>query len=348
MALRPGANTGRGRRGLRRFAGVAALALPALLLATSCSLLNGSSGSPATTASGSQGLEHPNIKVGTMSVMDCVTFQIALQKGYFKQEGLNVTAQTVVSGTESVPKVQSGVLDFGFTNWGTVLAQQAKQQGDFKIVADGSQGAPNDMAVTTWPGSGINNLRDLIGRTVSTNAYADTPFLALKAILQANNIDINKLKIVIVPHPQTPQALATHQVDAALQLEPYKTQAAIQTGARPVVDLYAPGGPTADLPLGGWFTSAAFAKANPKTVAAFARAMEKGAADAANRKLVEQIIPTYTKIDKQTASLVSLPAFPTTLDAKRLQRVSDLMQQYGLLQNHLDVASMIIASPPLS
>lgn len=347
MALRPGADTGRGRRGFRRMTGVAALALPALLLATSCSLLNGSSGPTNGTTSGSQSPEHPNIKVGTLSVMDCVTFQIALQNGYFKQEGLNVTAQTLASDTESVPKVQQGAIDFGFTNWSKVLEAQARQQGDYKIVADGSQGTPNDMAVTTWPGSGINNIRGLIGKTVSTNALDDTPFLALKAILQANNININQLHVVVVHHPETPQALATHQVDAALQAEPYKTQAAIQTGTRPVVDLYTAGGPTADMPLGGWFTTSKFAKDNPKTVAAFARAMERGAAGSTDRKLVEQIIPTYIKIDKQAAALVSLPAFPTTLDAKRLQRVSDLMQQYGLLQNHLDVAAMIIASPPM-
>jgi hypothetical protein len=29
-----------------------------------------------------------------------------------------------------------------------------------------------------------------------------------------------------------------------------------------------------------------------------------------------------------------------------LQRVADLMQTYGLLQNHLDVSSMVVATPP--
>lgn len=344
MALRPSAT--RSGRGLRRI-GFAALALPALLLASSCSLLNGSSGQSDSSSANTQGLEHPNIKVGFMQVVDCVPFQIALQKGYFKAEGLNVTAQPVISGTESVPKVAQGVLDFGFGNWATLLDAQAKKVSDYKIVADGSQGQANDMAVTTWQGSGINNVQDLKGHTVSTNAQSDVPFLALKAIMQANGVDVNSVKIVVVHHPDTPQALATHQVDAAIQLEPFKTQTARQIGARPVVDLFGPG-PTENLPLAGYFTTSKFAQQNPKTVAAFARAMAKGAADSADRKLVEQTIPSYTKIDKTTASLVSLPAFPTSLDAKRLQRVANLMQQYGLLQNHLDVAAMIVASPSSS
>jgi len=112
-----------------------------------------------------------------------------------------------------------------------------------------------------------------------------------------------------------------------------------------VVDLFGPG-PAANLPIAGFFTTAKFAAANPKTIAAFARAVEHGARDATNRKLVEQTIPTFTTIDKQTASLLDLPLYPTSLDAKRLQRVADLMQQFGLLSNHLDVSTMVVASPP--
>jgi hypothetical protein len=29
-----------------------------------------------------------------------------------------------------------------------------------------------------------------------------------------------------------------------------------------------------------------------------------------------------------------------------LQRVADLMQQFGLLQNHLDVSAMVVATAP--
>jgi NitT/TauT family transport system substrate-binding protein len=318
------------------------LALPALLLATSCSLIGGSKSSQSGAAP--VAVEHPNINVGYMQVADCAPFQIAYQRGYFKDEGLNVTASPVVSGSQSVPAVHEGRLDFAFSNWSTLLISEAEHADDYKIVADGSQGSAGDMAVTTWPGSGINNVRDLVGKRVSTNADNDVPFLALKAIFQANGLDINTLNIVIVHHPQTPQALAAHQVDAAIQLEPYLTQAAKTTGARPVVDLFGPG-PTANLPLAGYFTTAQFATANPKTVAAFSRAIQRAAAEA-DRRTVEQVIPTYTAIDRDTAALVTLPDYPSSLDATRLQRVADLMKNYGLLHNHLDLSSMIISTPP--
>jgi NitT/TauT family transport system substrate-binding protein len=333
---------------LRRPGAVAAIAVPAMLVLSSCSLLNGSdSASSAGTTGAAAQVEHPNISVGFLKIADSAPFEIALQRGYFKQEGLNVTAKPVVSGTESVPKVSQGALDFGLTNWATLLTAQEKKVDDFKIVADGAQGKSGDMAVTTYPGSGITKITDLAGKNVSSNALNDVPYLALLANLKANGIDPNLVHMTVIHHPDTPQALAQKKVDAAIQLEPYKTQAARMVGARPVVDLFGPG-PAENLPLAGWFTTAKFANANPKTVAAFRRAMEHGAADAADRKKVEDIVPTYTTIDKQTVALINLPGFPTTLDAKRLQRVADLMQQYGFLTNHLDLASMVDLSKPAS
>jgi NitT/TauT family transport system substrate-binding protein len=326
--------------------GAAALIGSSLLLATSCSLLNGSSSSSSNSTTGSGPVEHPNLTIGILAVTDSVPIEIALQKGYFKAEGLNVKIKIIVSGTVAVPDVDSGTVDIGQSNWATLFAAQANKTNNFKIVADSSEGQAGTMELTTYPGSPIHTMQDLPGHTISTNALSDVPFLALKAILQANSVDISKVKIVVVHHPDTEAALANHTVDAAIQLEPFKTLTAEKIGARPVVDLFGPG-PAANLPIAGFFSTAKFAQQNPKTVAAFARAVEKGAADAAaSRKLVEQTIPTFTTIDKQTAALLNLPLYPTSLDAKRLQRVADLMQTYGLLQNHLDVSSMVVATPP--
>ena len=326
--------------------GLAALAVPALLLATSCSLLNGSDDSSG--GSGSSDLEHPDLKVATAGLIDTAPFQFALSKGYFKQEGLNVIPTKVASGSDSVPKTKSGALDVGFSNWATVFDAESKKFEDFRVVADGAQTLPNTMSVVTLPGSGINSIKDLLGKSVSTNSPDDVPTLALRVIMQANNLDYNKIHFTKIALPASGQALSTHSIQAAIQLEPYKAQSAAQLGARPVVDLFPAGGPTADLPLDGYFTTAKFAQQNPKTVAAFARAMQRGAADAANRNAVEQLLPTYTKIDAKTAALVTLPAFPTSLDAKRLQRVADLMKEFGQLKEAMNVAPLVVVTPPKS
>jgi NitT/TauT family transport system substrate-binding protein len=105
-------------------------------------------------------------------------------------------------------------------------------------------------------------------------------------------------------------------------------------------------GAAADFPIAGWGVTDTFARDNPHTIAAFQRAMAKAQQLAAtDRTIVTNILPTYTKIDAKIAPLISLGAYPTTLNPIRLQRVADLMQANGLLTKRLDVTPMILAHP---
>jgi len=345
MALLPSANRAANpdRTRMRRVRG-ALFVVPALLLATSCSLLNGSSSSSDSSTANGQGLEKTTLNVSAMQVADTAPLYLAIQNGYFKQEGLTVKIVPVTTGAQSIPKLNAGSIDIGFGNWATLLEAQAGHSGDYKIVADGAVGQAGTMSVDVLPSSGINSPADLVGKTVSVNAFSDLPFLAVKAILAADNVDINKIHFIQVPHPQTTQALSTNQVQAAVQLEPFKTQAEQSLGARPLIDLYGPG-PAQGLSIAGYFTTSKFAAANPKTIAAFARALMKGAQDAQTRSNVEQIVPTYANgVNKATAALMNLPTFPTSLNAERLQRVADLMVQYKVLDDTMDVSKMIVSS----
>ncbi len=59
----------------------------------------------------------------------------------------------------------------------------------------------------------------------------------------------------------------------------------------------------------------------------------------------DQMVPAYTKINAQIASIIALPSYPTALNSVRLQRVADLMLQFGLLRKGVNVAPMILAPP---
>src|SRR3954452_8881778 len=99
--------------------------------------------------------------------------------------------------------------------------------------------------------------------------------------------------MVEVQYPQMQQGLENHSIDAAFMTEPYLTQAQQQLGVRQVLDTMS--GPTADLAVGGYVSSQRFAQQNPKTVAAFRRAVAKAQAVAADQGQVQQILPTYIK-----------------------------------------------------
>ena len=334
------------RRSRRLAVSLSGVAATALLLVSGCSVLNGSSGSSSDgSSSGSGSLEKTTINVAAQPFVDAAPLYIAKEKGYFKQEGLNVNIVSLPSSTVIIPKLVSGAVDVAEGNFGSAITAEYNKTGDFKFIAYATTGKPGAVQVLALPNSGINSAKDLAGKTIGTNTLKDVLYDALAATLEANNVPLTSVHMTVVPHPQVPQAIGSHQVDAGVLVEPYRTQAARTYGARPVVDLFS--GPTANLPYNAYYVNSTFAKQYPHTVNAFLRGLWKGAEDATNnRKDVEQILPTYTNVDTTTASLIALPNFPTGLSTASVQRVADLSTKFGLIGGHFDVSSMIYSYTP--
>jgi NitT/TauT family transport system substrate-binding protein len=101
-------------------------------------------------------------------------------------------------------------------------------------------------------------------------------------------------------------------------------------------------GPTEDFPIAGYGALGKFINENPKTVAAFQRAMKKATDEAsADRSKIQPLIVEFAKVDQDTASLLTLPNYHSTLDARRLQRVPDQLQEFGIIPQRIDVNTMI-------
>jgi NitT/TauT family transport system substrate-binding protein len=52
-------------------------------------------------------------------------------------------------------------------------------------------------------------------------------------------------------------------------------------------------------------------------------------------------LPTYTRIDAATASIIKLGTFPVTLASSRVQRVGDAMVTAGYLSRRIDARDLI-------
>lgn len=268
-----------------------------------------------------------------------------MARGLFKEEGLNVTLQTLAGGAEAIPKLKGGALDVSFGNYVSFISATAKKVVDLRIVADGFQSAPKTHVIMVPKGSAIKSPADLKDKKIAVNTKRNISTLLVRVAGKAHNVELDEDdNFVEVPFPGMEAALAGGQVDAALVVEPFGTFIGQKIGATMIWDTSQ--GPTADFPIAGYASTAAFAKDNPKTVAAFQRALAKAQALAADRNSVVAIIPEYTKIDPSAAASLAIGFFPTTLEATRLQRVADSMQEYGLLTQPLDVKSIVVAPSP--
>ncbi|MFC5099891.1 ABC transporter substrate-binding protein [Kibdelosporangium philippinense] len=102
-----------------------------------CGALDGSSNNPSGGGSGTNGpIEKPKLRVGLLPVVDVAPLYQAVEKGYFREQGLDVEPVVVASGPKAVESVISGEIDIAFTSYPGAFVAQSKGVANLKIVAD--------------------------------------------------------------------------------------------------------------------------------------------------------------------------------------------------------------------
>ncbi|MEV0381617.1 ABC transporter substrate-binding protein [Nonomuraea sp. NPDC050643] len=315
----------------------------ALVLGVSATLLFagcGGNGEPAGSTGGN-GLEKSTIRVGAMPIPDPASLYIAISKGFFKEEGLTVEPVPITGGAAAVPQIKNGQLDITQNNYvSTFLAVSTGEK--FKLVADMYQAGPNAYNIMVPKDSPIKTVEDLKGKTILVNNLRNIATLAVTTQLKVAGLTEKDVKFAEKPFPDMGNALQAGQADAGWITEPFITANQSRLGFRKIADTMT--GQTEDLPIAGWMATDEWVQKNPKTLAAFQRAIAKAQELASNnRKEIEAMLPTYTKIDAKTASVITLGTFPSALTANRLQKVADLMLEYKYLKSPIDVKSVIAA-----
>lgn len=80
----------------------------------------------------------------------------------------------------------------------------------------------------------------------------------------------------------------------------------------------------------------------PKTAAAFRKAIEEAQRIAdTDPGAVEQAMVAYSHVTPTAAAVMATPQFPLDTDPVLLQRVANLMQEFGLLHKPYNVSPMI-------
>jgi NitT/TauT family transport system substrate-binding protein len=319
----------------RAFIGVIAAAL--VTTVSGCGLL---SGEDSSTPPAGTGVEKAKIRLGIIPIVDVAPVHIAIKKGYFRDEGVEVELKAIQGGAAGIPGLVNGELDVTFGNWVSFLAAQAKGAADLKFVADGYRAKPDMFLVLTPPDSLVKTPQDLAGKKIAVNTRANVAELAVRAALKAKNVDASTVQFTEMPFPDMQAALQRKDIDAAMLVEPFITRAQQEMNAFTVLDTIS--GDTSELPVGGYATSAKFATENPKTVDAFQRALVKAQRDASERSEVESVVTGYAKVDAAVARVLHLGSYPGSIDVERLKGVVSLMKANGMLSGDVDPAAMLL------
>ena len=140
-------------------------------------------------------------------------FVVALDKGFYKAEGLDVTIDTAGGSLEPLNRVASGTYDMGVGDINSLIKfRDANPSVPIKAVFIVHNKPP--FAIVGRKSRGVSKPKDLEGRKLGAPA-PDSAYAQWKIFAQANGIDTSKVTIENIGFPVREPMLAAGQVDAA-------------------------------------------------------------------------------------------------------------------------------------
>jgi NitT/TauT family transport system substrate-binding protein len=166
------------------------------------------------------------LQVGAMPTDGSAEAAYALDQGWFKAAGLDVTLTTMTNTASLAAAVQGGSLAIGF---GSVIPlAEAKSRGiAFRVIwpAATYNGAPSPNLLMVAKSSPVQRAADLNGKTIAVNGLRDLTQYEVQAWVDKNGGDVRSIKLVEIPFSEMGTALAAGRVDAAILAEPFLSAA---------------------------------------------------------------------------------------------------------------------------
>lgn len=230
-------------------------------------------------------------------------FYVAIDKGFFKEEGLNVNIIPAKGTAQGIQNVESGIAQIGFIDVASLVVARA-EGSTVKVVSVIYQKAPYTF-FSLDPGANVRSLKDFEGLRVGSHSGSYISNIA-KAMMRKNGLDPNKLMVESIEPSARIAMLATRKIPAIdffIITKPAMERAV--KDAKVVTFLFADHG--LDLYSNGIGAKEAYLKENPDAVKGFVRAALRGYEYSfKNPQEAAEIIQKYAKALKNDITVEEL------------------------------------------
>ena len=302
-----------------------------------------------------------NITVGTVAINAMGTIPWAQSAGIFAKNGLNVTQIKIYPAPPpSLAALAAGAVNFVYAPSIPIINAYANGGMALKVVApaDGYEpsklaaakknaalaGKLDDTGVCVSPSAGINNWKDLEGKTVSVPARGAQGEVTIAQAVKANGGNPAAINFVTLPFGAALDAVKSGKTQAAFTVEPFTsscTAGGLKKLGSPGIQFF-----TNEVAIGMWVTTAAYAAANPAVITAFQKSIAEvgkfGNTPAGWDKILQSANPTYTDVDLATARKSNPSYFPATIVANDLKSPAAKMLALGFLKQPVDIAGLLL------
>lgn len=216
------------------------------------------------------------LKVGYTGSLCEAPLHMAIEKGFFAEEGLKVEAIKLAPGT-NFEAITAGKIDASFGLLAS-LVQPLSNGLPIKITSGLHTGCDK---VLVPKDKGINNINDLKGKKIGVPSMSSSPIIFTKRALAAAGIGVSEknmeVDFVVFSNSELPLALKNGAIDAIAANDPVASIAAREYGLNTLLDS-AKTAPYKDQYCCSAYVKDTLAANQPEIAAKYTRAMQKASA----------------------------------------------------------------------
>jgi ABC-type nitrate/sulfonate/bicarbonate transport system substrate-binding protein len=151
---------------------------------------------------------------GSVTWYGQVPVMVAIDKGYFKEQGLNVEYQVILNSSDRLASVDAGSSAFSNLGRSSVIPAMARGDTNFYYFYnfDDSPGIEG-----CWARPGATSLKDLRGKKIAANTSAE---ITLNGLLEVQGMTAKDIQYLNLGPTEMAPALARGDVDAACVWQP--------------------------------------------------------------------------------------------------------------------------------
>jgi ABC-type nitrate/sulfonate/bicarbonate transport system substrate-binding protein len=274
-----------------------------------------------------------------------------IDKGYFKEAGLDVELVKVASGAASVQAVASGQADVGWA--ATAVPMFARSNGvKIKMFMTVDQEGPPDHYGTFYIASGksgVTDFKNIKGKTIVINAFGTAGELGFRERLMAAGIAWEDIKVVTVPFPQMPAALELGNGDVVCTIQPMAAAilANKTTNAKTLDKGTIMASAKRAVTASAYFATDEWIAKNEKTALAFGRAFLRAQKEIhADQKLRIELVMKIGGMDRAVAETIP-EAWFETLSVKKESAAPnyEALVKTGMLKTPFPIDDVIATLP---
>lgn len=169
------------------------------------------------------------LKIGAVPTTALGALFLAEGKGYYKEQGLSATIESVTSGPEALTNIAAGHLNVGSAT-GAAFFNAVARGTNVKIVGPSQSfdpkiepTAPLIVRKDLWDSGAVRKVADLKGKRVAIPGTGTAAEFLVNEAMKSASLSVKDLELVFMPFPEMPAAFANKGIDGALAGEPFTT-----------------------------------------------------------------------------------------------------------------------------